>query len=386
MDPTSRPVYKKLAGTVCLCVFGILLAAGLWPFHVPANQVKWLGDKDGLAFGRLGSALSVGPIRATERNNPSATLEIWLEPAHTGASGTILSFYASAHPGEPLSLHQKRDALVIRRNNVDPQGISRTALFIVNRVFQQNRPVLVTVCLESQVTSVYVNGALARAAPLSRTWNDLTGRVVFANSPTTNDSWPGIIRGLAIYQRNLTASQIAADYVSWAAKPKTIVSTEQGANALYLFDERGGRVVHNRLDPGSDLTIPAHYFILHPPFLRPPWKGYHPSWSYWQDVAVNIAGFIPFGLCVYVYLSLIRVTRYPGAITVILGLLTSLGIELLQTFLPTRFSDGMDVLTNTLGTTIGVIVCKVVPELRRITRSQGKSRESGVVAPTVTAT
>ena len=121
--------------------------------------------------------------------------------------------------------------------------------------------------------------------------------------------------------------------------------------------------MHNRLDPAADLTIPAHYFILHPPFLRSPWRRYRPNWSYWQDVTLNIAGFVPFGLCVCVYLSLTRV-RHPGAITVILGLLVSLGIELLQTFLPTRFSDATDVITNTLGTTIGVMVCQAVSKLR----------------------
>ena len=389
MDPKKHAAYKTLAGTVCLCLFGIILTAGLWPFHIPANQVTWLRDRDGLKFGRHGSVLSAGPIRARDLTNPSATLEIWLEPAHTEASGTILAFDASAHPGEPFSLHQVRDALVVRRNNVDPQGISRTALFNVDAVFQQNRPVFVTVCLDNQGTSVYVDGVLAKVSPLSRTWNDLTGRALLANSPTSNDNWSGTIRGLAIYQQKLTASQVAADYLSWTAKPKTIASAAKGADALYLFDERGGAVVHNRLDPAADLTIPTHYFILHPSLLRSPWKGYRPKWSYWQDVAVNIAGFVPFGFCVCAYLSLTRVSSHPEAIAVILGLITSLAIELLQTLIPTRVSDTTDVMTNTLGTAIGVLVCRAVSELRLPLpgRTQGESRESGTaVSPAVTST
>lgn len=389
MDPKQHTAHKMLIGAGCLCMLGIILTAGLWPFHVPANEVHWLRDRDGLEFRRQGSAVSLGAIQARSLTNAAATLEIWLEPGHTEARGTILAFDDSAHPGEPLSLHQVRDALVIRRNNVDPQGIPRTAFFIVDGVLRQNTPVFVTVCLDSQGTSAYVNGAFAKESPLSRTWNDLTGRVVLANSPFSNDSWSGTIRGLAIHQRELTASEIAAHYASWTAKEKGIVSAEKSADALYLFDERGGAVVHNRLDP-ADLTalaIPAHYFILHPPFLRSPWRRYHTNWRYWQDVAVNIAGFVPFGLCVCVYLSLTRV-RHPGAITVILGLLVSLGIEVLQTFLPTRFSDATDVITNTLGTAIGVIVCQAVRKSRQRSPggNQGKSRESGIVPPTVTAT
>jgi VanZ family protein len=389
MDPKKHSACKTLAGAVCGCVLGIILTAGLWPFYISTNQVSWLRDRDGLEFGRHGSALSAGPIRARDLTNPSATLEIWLESAHADASGTILAFDASAHPGEPFSLHQKRDALVIRRNNVDPQGVSRTALFNIDGVFQQNRLVFVTVCLDGQGTSVYVDGVLAGVSPVSRTWNDLTGRVLLANSPISNDSWSGTIRGLAIYQQKLTASQIAADYVSWTARPKTIASATKGTDALYLFDERGGAVAHNRLEPAADLTIPARYFILHKSFLRSPWKGYRPKWSYWQDVAVNIAGFVPFGFCVCAYLSLTRISRHPEAIAVILGLITSLAIELLQTFLPTRVSDATDVMTNTLGTAIGVLVCRAVSELRRPLPggTHGESRESGTTeSPAVTTT
>jgi VanZ family protein len=358
MDQKNRLAYQTLAGGICLCVLGITLTAGLWPFHVPANQVTWLKSGNGLAFGHHGSVVTSGAIRENGLTNASATLEIWLEPAQNESSKTILSFDGSAHPGEPFSLHQKRDALGVRQNNVDPQGVSRTALFYVDRVFQENKPVVVAVALDSQRTSVYVNGVLAQVFPLSGAWNDLTGRAVLANSATADDSWPGKILGLVIYRRELTASQIAADYASWMAGRKPTLSADGAAAALYLFDERSGAVAHNRLGAVTDLIIPAHYFILRPEVMLAPWKAYHPTWGYWQDVVVNIAGFIPFGCCVFAYLSLTRVIKHPGLITIILGLLTSLAIELLQVFLPTRSSDTTDVLTNTLGTAIGVMVCR----------------------------
>jgi len=348
--------YKRMTGVVCLCVLGIILTAGLWPFHVPANHVKGLKSGNGLEFGGHGSVVSSGVFRGGDLIGASGALEIWLEPASSESGSTILSFDGSAHPGEPFSLHQKGDALGIRRNNVDHQGVSRTALFYVRGVFQEKKPVFVTVTLDSQETSVYINGVLSEVFPHSLAWNDLTGRVLLANCPAVNDSWPGKTFGLAIYQRQLTASQIAADYASWMAERKPVQAAEGGAAALYLFDERGGAVVHNKLDPATDLTIPTHYFILHPGFMLAPWREYHPTWSYWQDVGVNIAGFIPFGFCVFAYLSLMRVIKYPGTTTVILGLSTSLTIELLQVFLPTRSSGVTDLITNTLGTAIGVMI------------------------------
>jgi VanZ family protein len=355
MDQKNHAAYKRVAGGVCLCVLGIILTAGLWPFHVPTNQVEWLKNEDGLQFGRLGSVVTSGAIRGNSPTYASATLEIWLEPAHVESGGTILSFDGSTHPGEPFSLHQKGNSFGIRLNNVDPQGVSRTALFYVDRVSQKN-PLFVTIVLDSQGASVYINGVLAGGSWLSRTWNDLTGRIVLGNSPTADDSWAGKILGLAVYQRELTASQIAADYANWTSTGHPVPATDRDAAALYLFDERGGKVVHNRLDPATDFTIPAHYFVLHPGFLVAPWKAYHPTWSYWQDVGVNIAGFVPLGFCVVAYLSLTRAIKHPAATTVILGFFTSLSIELLQVLLPTRDSDITDLITNTLGTVIGVMV------------------------------
>ena len=339
-------------------MLGITLTAGLWPFHVSPNQVRWLESGDGLEFRRHGGAITSGTMKGSGGTNASGTIEIWLAPDRSEGSGTILSFDGSAHPGEPFSLHQRGDALAIRQNNVDPQGVSRTDLFYVERVFQQNKPVVVAVTLDEGKTAIYINGALAEAFHIRGVWNDLTGRVVFGNSTVINDSWTGKILGLAIYQHERTASQIAADYPGWLAKRGPIPEAKRDASALYLFDEHRGSVAHNRLDSATDLTIPKHYFILHPRFLLAPWKAYHPTWGYWQDVGVNIAGFIPFGVCVFAYLSLTPAIEHPGMTTVIVGFFTSLAIELLQVFLPTRSSDLTDLITNTLGCLLGVIICR----------------------------
>ncbi len=363
--------YRRIAGVVCLCVLGIILTAGLWPFHVPANRVKWLKSGNGLEFGGHGSVVSFGAIRGADLTGTAGSLEIWLEPASSGSSGTVLSFDGSAHPGEPFSLHQKGDAVVIRRNNVDHQGVSRTALFLVPAVFQERKPIFVTVALDIHETSVYVNGVLAEVFPHSVAWNDLTGRLVLANSPTANNSWAGKIFGLAMYQHRLTASQIAADYASWMAVQKPVQAAEGGAAALYLFDERSGEVVHNGVDSATDLSLPTHYFILHPGFMLVPWREYHPTWSYWQDVGVNIAGFIPYGFCLFAFISLLRVIKHPGATTLLLGLLTSLAIELLQAFLPTRSSGITDLITNTLGTAIGVMICRRPIAQMLLTKANG---------------
>jgi len=71
-------------------------------------------------------------------------------------------------------------------------------------------------------------------------------------------------------------------------------------------------------------------------------------------VLINIAGFVPFGFLVCAYFSLARRIRTPALVTILLGFTVSFTIESLQAFLPTRDSGTTDLITNTLGTCIGV--------------------------------
>jgi VanZ family protein len=76
------------------------------------------------------------------------------------------------------------------------------------------------------------------------------------------------------------------------------------------------------------------------------------------DSVVNILGFVPFGFLFCAYIHDIPPHSAARAIlgAVIVGALTSLGIELLQIFLPSRDSSLLDLLNNTLGMTLGSVL------------------------------
>lgn len=366
--------YSKIVGASCICCFCIILIAGLWPFHTPKNAVNWLKNEGGLHFGHNGSIVSSGAIPGNDASdNTSSSLEIWLEPSLTAGKGTILSFDGSEHPGTPFSLYQNKGDLRIVRHNVDPQGISWTAWCVVRDIFLENRPLFVTVTLIGHDTSVYLDGVFARTCPiLGVSTNNLTGRLIVSGSPTSHDSWSGQILGLAIYHRQLTPTQIVEHYETWTKiHLPALIKEDEALVALYPFDERQGNTVHNQRDPATDLVIPPYYFVLRQSLLLSPWREYRSAWSYWKDVGINVAGFIPLGVCLGAYFSTVRLIGRPVLTTIFLGFITSLTIETLQAFLPTRSSGMTDIITNTLGTAAGAMLCNWVVTQNLLTKARG---------------
>lgn len=336
------------------------MTAGLWPFHTPKNEVSWINDGTGLRFGDYGSILSSGTFKPSGAGKEAPiSLEIWLEPGLVDDSNTILAFYSAEKMLIPFSLHQSLSDLSVERETLDQQHHATPIRFYVDGVFSQKRRIFLTVASGAQDTRVYVDGALAKvSSKFVVTSQDLTGRLIIANSPTNNDSWSGRLSGLAIYQRELTAKQVLQHYQSWTESGREDAENEN-AVALYLFDEGKGAVVHNQVDTVTNLLIPGRYFVLHSAFLVPPWKEYYPGWTYWRNIGINVAGFIPLGLFLCTYFThILRMNRGVAAATVV-GFLVSLAIEVSQAFLPTRESGMTDIITNTLGTFVGAMFCTI---------------------------
>src|SRR5437667_9785072 len=96
----------RLLPAVSAAVLCIILMLGLWPFHAPLNDVSWLGNRNGLHFGRFSTAFSSSEFRmAATPNRTSGSLEIWLQPDRIWDFSTFLLFHT---PGNRLqfSLHQ----------------------------------------------------------------------------------------------------------------------------------------------------------------------------------------------------------------------------------------------------------------------------------------
>jgi hypothetical protein len=293
----------------------------------------------------------------------------------------ILAFYWPEHRVVPFAMRQFRDGLVLERG---ARGrFDKKAEMYVGDVFSLQKPVLVTITSNGTGTATYVDGTLVKRVPNFVFSNhDLTGQFVVGNAPTKAYSWSGQVKGLAVYDRELAATDVSQGFLAWTNGDRQNSGKGEGVVARYLFDEQNGNVVHNEVDSATDLLIPERFFVLHEQFLERPWDEFHPSWSYWKNVGINVVGFVPLGFFFYAYFSQVQRFENSAAFTIALGFAVSLTIEVLQSFLPTRSSGMTDLFTNTLGTAIGVMMFRrrVVQAVMRATGLRTEKTSASVVS------
>ena len=317
--------------------------------------MAWLNGGNGLRFAQHGVVLSSGEFKASNvPANAPCSLEIWFEPARPWSKGTLLSFY-SPRPSRQFSLRQTDGYLAVRSDAPDRGYRTLTTALYIENVLPRGGALFVTVISTGQQTSVYVDGALVRTAfgfPLSG--RDFDGELVIGNSPRVESSWSGLLRGLALYDEALSPAQVVHHFETWTKNGRPDIHENVHAATLFLFNEGAGRIVHDQVPSGINLYIPERFVVLDQAFLRPFWEEFEPTWGYWKGVVlINILGFIPFGFLFCAYFALAGIKR-PAMVTIASGFAVSLTIECLQAFLPTRDSGTTDLITNTLGTCIGV--------------------------------
>jgi hypothetical protein len=352
----KKAIGQRALGPICFCILCGILYAGLNPFTAqPPNEVSWAAEPVGLRFGDYGMIKSSGPIRSAESQfEGPCSIEILIQPGAVPDSNTILAFYTTDYL-VPFSVRQWGDSVELRREVHASHQLSKPEVMGVDHIFRKGLLSLISVTSDTRQTSIYVDGTLADTTPNFHLSNvDLTGELEMANSPVANDSWSGILRGVALYDRPLNASQALDHYRAWISEGRPGSGRLEGTIALYLFKEGKGKLIHNEIPSGPNLYVPEHYGYHGQPLLVPPWKEFQFTSGYAKDILINVAGFVPLGFFFCAYFSAKRWISHPALATILLGGAISLTIEIIQAYLPTRDSGMTDVITNTLGTGVGV--------------------------------
>jgi hypothetical protein len=349
-------VANGILQVICGMILSGILIAGLWPFtpHTK-NQVQWLGQQNGLSFGDYATILSSAPLNLDGPPDGPSSIELWLQPGLIQDSNTMLAFDSpedSAH----FSIKQSLDDVALERTSNSHKSMTKQTLYIPHAL-RQDTPIFITLTSGGGGMSVYLNGVLVQSSSDFRfSPRDFAGQMVVGNSPFSNDSWSGVLRGIGLYNQELTAEEVRQNYVAWTASGQPSAPAEKEARAVFRFNEHTGTVVHNLVTGGIDLYIPDHYLVLHPPFLEAFWRLRDWGWGFWKDVLINVGGFVPLGFFFCVYFSRSMSVTRATLLTIIFGCAVSFLIEVGQYYLPTRESGSWDLITNTLGTVLGALM------------------------------
>jgi len=116
-------------------------------------------------------------------------------------------------------------------------------------------------------------------------------------------------------------------------------------------------IVYASLRPFLDWRMPPEE-IFH--FLSAPW----PRYITLQDVAVNVAAYIPLGLLLSAGFGARFGPASGAAAATLLGALLSLLMESIQMFLPIRIASNVDLLANSLGALVGAMAAPLLAPTR----------------------
>ena len=358
---------QRTAGLISVVMAAGLLAVGLWPFAFrPPNRAGWLKDRAGLSFHPDSIAYdpeSTGWSAGGRPDQPAAfTVELWLEPGRVPATDvfTILTIDDGGFPSGIVFCQWKTELLLRVRDRAHVRGIREVG---PSGVLAEQTPCFITVTMDPLGTTFYSNGTRLDHFPaFTAPYSWLNGRLILGNAAEGKHPWSGNVLGLAMYHRALDASEVAQHYASWTSHQAEPLAAS-GVAALYLFNEGSGPWAKDLSTNRHRLLIPERYQVLRKRVLELPWGANPIGMSDWDDIAINILGFMPFGFVVYYHRRLARPAGRAWNIlwAVCIGAAISLAIELTQVWLPNRYSSATDLISNTLGTYLGVLVARRIP-------------------------
>ncbi len=353
--------YRTAKIALCAVIFLVTLYFGFKPkgfrFH---NQAEWLKDKSALSFTNIGMAYSQQTLEKIGVSD-AITLIATLKPYRTGRQLSKVFSVIDKDGNELLACEQWQKGLTITlwdasRNRIGRIGFS-DALSVDSKRF-------VAATVSSSEIRMFLEASPGlwkrqRIMLPPAFWGE--GRLILGMSATGRHPWHGEITGLALFNGEKPEEQICAYAKAWRELDSLDMLAGQSPAALFLFDALEKENIPDRSGSGWNLHVPLYPRIFKFEVLRvlPDINKINRGLAI--DIAINLLGFMPLGGCIYIMLlSLSFSGRKATILTVVCAVAVSLGIELLQSLIPTRSSQLFDVFFNGAGAWCGVVAVRLL--------------------------
>jgi hypothetical protein len=250
-------------------------------------------------------------------------------------------------------------------NGDDYNNKQRWPRIVGRDVFSSQQTLYLTITSGERGTNLYVDGTLVDANKKWRLSIPVEGdplRLVLGNSVHGNDGWQGDLHGLAISGEAISAESVRRRFENWTADRRLNAIKQDSTLLLLTFDQKNAAQFADQSGNENHLKIPQQMIALQKTILA---SALHPV--IWNrtivgDMLVNVVGFMPLGI---VFFGLFQCssgsfTMHSQLLAVLFCLLISLGIELAQAWIPTRYSTQLDLILNTFGAWLGIVGWKLV--------------------------
>lgn len=360
--------------SAAVAVFLVTLFFGLNPKGYDfSNHVSWLSGRPGIHFDKYGIAytqLDKNLLAGKTLSQDGFSIQMVIQPEsfkHNEFSH-ILSLHDGRDPDQ-LLIGQWRSYIIVM-NGDDYAHRRKTKRIYAQLASAPLEPVFFSITTGINGSSIYINGQAVQS-DIGLTLSIPDGNrpeLIIGNSVYGTNSWQGEVFGLAIHNHELSPGAIASSFQTWSEEQQFSSTGEERPVLLYLFDEKTGGSVINHAGGTFPLVIPSRLPLLKKHFLTGiiPESGLNRS--FFMDAAINLAGFIPLGFFLSaVFLDLNGIFKKKAILfAVLFCFLTSLNIELLQAWMPSRSSQSLDLILNTFGALIGAIPLTLTLKFSRL--------------------
>lgn len=345
--------FKSNLEMVCFwLVVLIILIAGLWPFQFFPRNTVHQDEREGLVFGKRGIAY----LPNLDWNSPGAefSMEVWLSSAapisaHLG-NAVCMSTNSSC---SLMLLAQWKTNPMVQAHFQDKDGAVGIKRMAVANALPPGKMVYIALSSCDSGTCLYVDGKLKDQNSARLFVNPSHGMLVLGNNPVGTEPWQGSMAGIAIYSRSLSSAEIQGRYAEWKASGN-LMSPAVNARAWFRF---------TGMNPASvSYTGPRKESVYVPRTFEPPQRAFL-EWDARldrdgiSDMVLNFAGFVPYGFLAF----LIAIRHRRSVMTSVVwcsfsGIALSAAIEITQSWMPGRSSSSTDLLFNSIGTIVGVLL------------------------------
>lgn len=323
------------------------------------NNVHWLANRPGLHFSKDSIAYAkLGKIQEDEKwhRERGFSIEIAIEPEILTRDRfrVILSLHGGKD-SEQMVIGQWGSYIIVMHGDdyINQKQMRRLERKVVVPAL---KPILISLTVGGSSKKLYVDGQLVSSLAGSILLPEGDSLLLtLGNSVYGNRSWQGNILGVSLYAQELSGETIRS-HLTRLVTTKTSPSVEDDKLMLnYLFSEKGGGMTVNSAGQNYPLLIPTWMHLFSKTILSSPIADFAANEGFLSDSVINVIGFMPLGFCLCACFITLGKRKRGQAILLVTALCftLSLGIEITQAWIPSRSSQLLDVLLNTLGALIG---------------------------------